>query len=108
MDNIESENEFGQIMLTRNCSFEPSSSTNIDWVNSCMKEIENAFFWHKPAIISSHRVNYIGRINQENAEKGLKDLDNLLSLIIEKWPQVEFMTSTELGELIRTTKQSFG
>ncbi len=95
-------NEFGQIMLTRNCSFEPSSSTNVDWVNSCIKEIENAFFWHKPAIISSHRVNYIGSINQENAEKGLKGLDNLLSLIIKKWPQVEFMTSSELGDLIKS------
>jgi len=95
-------NEFGQIMLTRNCSFEPSSSTNVDCVNSCLKEIENAFFWHKPAIISSHRVNYVGRINQENAEKGLKDLDNLLFLIIKKWPQVEFMTSTELGALMKS------
>lgn len=97
-------NEFGQIMLTRNCGFEPSSSPDIDWINSCMKEIDNAFFWHKPAIISSHRVNYISRINQENARKGLNDLDNLLSKIIKKWPEVEFMTSMELGNLINLSK----
>ena len=46
--------------------------------------------------------------NEINTLKGtLKDLDNLLYLVIKKWPQVEFMTSTELGELIKTTKRSF-
>jgi hypothetical protein len=96
-------NGFGQIIITRNCIFEPSDSNKIDWVDSCMKEIEIAFKWHKPAIINSHRVNYIGFINQQNANFGLKELNRLLSNITRKWPDIEFMTSTELGETIINT-----
>jgi hypothetical protein len=94
------QNENGQIIVTRNCGFEPSEPSHIDWVDVCLKEINIAFKWHKPAIISSHRVNYVSSIDSGNAIHGLKELDRLLSDIIGKWPDVEFMTSTELGYLI--------
>lgn len=102
---IGDKNQFGQIYLTRNCFFEPSSAgyevpANHDWIHSCMKEIEIAFRWHKPATISSHRVNYIGYLHPENREKGLKALGQLLIEIIKRWPDVEFMTSVELGDVI--------
>ena len=71
-----------------------------DWVGSCLKEVETSFFWHKPAIISSHRVNYIGWINPANRDRGLALLDELLNRLIKLWPDVEFMTSVELGDLI--------
>ena len=66
-------NQLGQLYLTRNCFFEPSSCgycypNNYDWLNYCLKEIEIAFRWHKPATISSHRVNYIGYLHPENRE----------------------------------------
>jgi hypothetical protein len=93
-----------QVILTRNCGFEPSDPSINDWVGACLSEIENAFKWHKPAIISSHRVNYAGFINPDNATLGLKELDRLLSNIIRKWPDVEFMTSVELGNLIAENK----
>lgn len=94
-------NNWGQIVITRNCMFEPSSQQRNDWVDSCMKEIELAFKWHKPAVINSHRVNYIGSINPENSTKGLRELNRLLSAITKNWPDVEFMTSTDLGNIIR-------
>lgn len=100
---IGKQNRFGQIYLTRNCFFEPNSweqSRNWDWVGSCLKEIDIAFKCHKPATISSHRVNYMGTINPENRANGLRKLDELLSQIIKRWPDVEFMTSMELGDLI--------
>lgn len=96
-------NMHGQIYLTRNCFFEPNSweyARDKDWVSSCLKEIEIAFRSHKPATISSHRVNYMGTLNPENRKNGLKELDSLLSKIIKKWPDAEFMTSMELGETI--------
>ena len=65
-----------------------------------MKEIEIAFCWHKPATISSHRVNYIGYLHPENREKGLRLLKELLSRMLMKWPDIEFMTSSELGDMI--------
>lgn len=103
-------NQLGQVYLTRNCFFEPSSCgyrypANYDWLNHCLKEIEIAFRWHKPATISSHRVNYIGYLHPENRKKGLKALSQLLGEIIKRWPDVEFMTSVELGDLIVSTKQ---
>jgi hypothetical protein len=97
-------NNLDQIMITRNCHFEPSDPLHKDWVSSCLLEIENAFKWQKPAVISSHRVNFIGFINQDNADFGLKELNRLLSSITSKWPEVEFMTSTELGDTISLTK----
>lgn len=102
-------NQYGQIYLTRNCFFEPSATgyvvpKNHDWVNTCLKEIEIAFRWHKPATISSHRVNYIGFLHPENREKSLKQLNQLLKEIITRWSDVEFMTSYELGDIISLTK----
>lgn len=102
-------NIYGQIYLTRNCFFEPSATgyvvpSNYNWVDACLKEIETAFRWHKPATISSHRVNYIGYLHPENREKSLDHLKSLLGKIITRWPDVEFMTSTELGALILSTK----
>lgn len=96
-------NRHNQRYLTRNCFFEPGSYESVnnkDWVNECLHEIEIAFRCHKPAVISSHRVNYTGTLHPENRENSLKKLDRLLSMIIKKWPDVEFMTSMELGALI--------
>lgn len=93
-------NENGQIDLCRNAIFEPSENPQLDWVGSCMKDIEIAFRWHHPAIICSHRVNFVGTINVENRDKNLKLLTELLHQIQKRWPDVEFMSSDQLGELI--------
>jgi hypothetical protein len=93
-------NVLGQIYLVRNSSFEPSLFYKKDWVNYTLSSINNAFLWHKPAIISSHRINYIGYLVEANRTKNLTLLENLLKAILEKWPDVEFMTSDELGNLI--------
>jgi hypothetical protein len=85
--------------ITRNCFFEPGQSGK-DWIDSCLYDIKTAFRWHKPAIISSHRVNYIGAINPANRDNGLLLLSRLLLEIIRIWPDVEFMTTPQLGELM--------
>lgn len=96
-------NSLNQIYLIRNCSFEPSSDRNIDWVDKCMKEIRTSFLWKKPAIIESHRVNYIGYLNEENRDRSLKLLNKLLNKVVEEWPEIEFMTSDQLGDFISET-----
>ena len=93
-------NIYGQIYLTRNAGFEPSDPCGTHSIKSCLKEIEIAFRWKKPAIISSHRVNYVGFIQKANRDSGLELLDKLLKSIISTWPDVEFMTSEELGKLM--------
>ncbi len=85
--------------ITRNCFFEPSQSGK-DWVDSCLNDINIAFRWHKPAIISSHRVNYIGALSTVNRDNGLFQLSKLIQEIIKNWPDVEFVTTPQLGTLI--------
>jgi hypothetical protein len=93
-------NDCGQRYLIRNCQFEPSEDLSKPWVESVIKEISNAFFWRKPAIISSHRVNYIGFIDPANRQRNLIMLNTLLRRLTNRWPDIEFMTSDQLGNII--------
>ena len=97
-------NKTGMIYEVRNVVFEPTDDRGIDWVSYSMKQIETAFFWKRPAIISSHRVNFCGHIDPKNREVGIKVLQELLNKIINKWPDVEFMSANELGDLISNNK----
>lgn len=91
-------NEVGQYNLVRNCVIEPSQfPESYDSVGECMKGIKNAFFWNKPAIITAHRLNFIGYIVPENRERNLKLFRKLLKSVLEQWPDAEFMVSMQLG-----------
>ncbi len=97
-------NEFDQRYIVRNCFFEPSLNPDNNSVYSCLKEIQSAFRWKKPAVISSHRVNYVGGMSIENRDTGLYKLNKLLTLILKQWPDVEFLSTDKLGNLIRGEK----
>ena len=97
--------QFGQTFLVRNVVFEPTHPRRNDWVPYAMKQIEAAFRWNRPAIISSHRVNFCGHIDEDNRRKGLEALQRLLKNITERWPDVEFMAANELGSLIDSKKK---
>lgn len=93
-------NKRHQIYTIRNVTFEPSVMHKSDWVDYTMSEINTAFIWKKPAIISMHRINCVGAIERQNRDTNLRLLDRLLQQVINKFPDVEFMTSNELGRLI--------
>jgi hypothetical protein len=93
-------NSCGQIHLLRNCAFEPSSMPTKNHAASALNDISLAFKWHKPAIISSHRVNFMGSLREENRSKNLVQFKTLLSDIVKLWPDAEFMDTVELGVLI--------
>ena len=94
-------NKYGQTYLTRNAFFEPNAPGK-DWVASCLDDIHHAFLWKKPAVISSHRTNYIGSLNSNNRKLGLEKLDLLLTEVLKRWPDVEFITSTVLGNQFKS------
>lgn len=95
----------GMLYWRRNCTFEPYKNQNSDrHIEDCLKEMEIAFRWGKPAVINSHRINYVGRLNENHRHQSLKKLNSLLSAITKKWPDVEFMTSEKLGEVILDSK----
>ena len=91
----------GLTIMVRNVVFEPTEDRGIDWGFFTMKQIEMAFRWNKPAIISSHRVNFCGHIDVQNRENGLTALKSLLHEIIKKWPDVEFMAADELATYLK-------
>lgn len=92
----------GQMYLVRNCLFEPSVSEKLDYYDICLKQIENAFKWKTPAIICSHRLNYVSMLSQENRDINLVLLKKMLQKIKSKWPNVEFMSTDELATHIIT------
>jgi hypothetical protein len=93
-------NYVGQTYLVRNAAFEPCMNEPHDVTDTCLKEIGIAFRFRTPAIISAHRFNFIGNINVGNRDRNLAGFKNLLSKIICRWPDVEFMFSDELGNEI--------
>lgn len=97
-------NDLNQIYTIRNVTFEPVTDRNKDWVDSCLNEISVAFRWKKPAIVSTHRVNYIGSINKVNSEKNLLLLKKLLQEVKNRWPDIEFVSSAKMGEIIKSSE----
>lgn len=93
-------NYLKQTYLVRNCVFEPSLFPGRDHVGECLNDIKAAFFFRKPAIITSHRLNFIGSIDEKNRNSNLVSLSELLNKIKTEWPDVEFMGSDDLATVI--------
>jgi hypothetical protein len=86
----------GQLnFYVRNCAFEPTDNSYRS-IDGTMKQIAAAFRWNKPAIISTHRVNFAGGINKQNRDNGLKELHKLLKAIKQRWPEVEFKSTANM------------
>jgi hypothetical protein len=93
-------NTHGLINIVRNCSFEPTTNIKRNSVDECLRDISIAFRMKKPAIISSHRINFVGFIDESNRDHNLIGLKELISTALRRWPDIEFLTSDKLGSLI--------
>lgn len=94
----------GILQTVRNVQFEPSllsPNEKNQAVSRCLKQIQTAFLWRKPAIISSHRINFCGTLSEENRKSNLQLLDQLLREITKRWPEVEFMNTIELSNIVK-------
>ncbi|WP_338647716.1 hypothetical protein V5J73_03720 [Flavobacterium sp. KS-LB2] len=87
----------GLSVLVRNAVFETNFSIGNNGVADCLRNIQQAFNCKQPAIISNHRASFVGGIVESNRIKGLRSLDLLLSEILKKWPDVEFISVNEIG-----------
>jgi len=90
----------GHVSIVRNVVFEPTNILGFDSVSLALDQVAAAFRWRKPAIISSHRVNFSGHIEPENRKLGLDGLKRLLTGIVRRWPDVKFISADELVEKI--------
>jgi hypothetical protein len=91
--------KYGMTFWRRNCSFEPYKDHSGE-IDKCLSEIEIAFKWNKPAIISSHRINFTSRIDENHRNKCLDKFNQLLTRIIGEYPEIEFLNSAQLAEVI--------
>lgn len=82
--------------LIRNVFFEPALDQNFAWEANALKRIETAFFWGKPAIISMHRINFMGGLSEDNRNANLKRLKYLVQSALTKWPDLTFGSSIDL------------
>jgi len=91
----------GLVFSPRNTFFEPSSASHKNWVDITLAGVKLAFEMNKPCIIGSHRINYIGSLNECNRTKNLAMLKIILQKIVLKYPNVEFISSNQLANLIK-------
>ena len=82
-----------------NILFEPALNPKINWVDKVLESIAIAFFWGKPAIVGSHRINYVAGLSQENRDNSLEQLNELLKKVQKRWPDILFINSQQLLEL---------
>lgn len=93
----------GMTYIVRNCVFEPfldDCSKNGNAAINCLNNVEAAFRMHAPAIISTHRVNFTGGIEKTHRDESLRQLKMVLQEIIKRWPDVEFMNSSQMADEI--------
>ncbi len=89
------------LYLTRNVFFEPSLQQNKDWYSLTLNGVKEAFKKSQPAIIGSHRINFVGRLDENRRDNNLKVLRSILKQITKLYPDVEFVNSSDLTTIIK-------
>lgn len=94
----------GVYAITRNAVFE--SNLEGYGVQQCLLAIEQAFHNKKPAVISNHRASFVGGVDKNNRTEGLRQLGELFTAILKRWPDVEFVDMDKMVSIIRDGKDS--
>jgi hypothetical protein len=90
----------GGLYLVRNAGFEPAEGRGVDWLARAAARADRALRFHKPAIIETHRMNFVGSIDPANRDRGLGLLAQLLRGLVDRRPDLVFLSSPELGYLV--------
>ena len=97
-------NNLGQIFLIRNSSFEPSTRPNVNWRQKIKNEVNASFLVGAPVILSTHRVNFMGGMDEKNRENNLNLFAEILIDLVKSYPDIEFMNSVQLSNFIRASE----
>lgn len=87
--------EAGLAWHGRNATFEPVQGFGVD---HALAGIASAFAWGVPAVISTHRVNFVGGVDPAQRDRGLQGLRDLLAAIARLWPDACYVPSTALTD----------
>ena len=98
-------NALQQRYPVRNVHFEPYLDNRRDWSAQALREIQQAFLLGKPAVICSHRINYVSGMSTAHRDRNLMLLDQLLTKVRQRWPQVEFISSDALASRMESSAQ---
>ncbi|MCD6359865.1 MAG: hypothetical protein J7M38_03305 [Armatimonadetes bacterium] len=66
----------------------------------CWREIQQAWAAGEPAIVSTHRKNYVSFVDEQQRQ-GYMQLEMLLVEVADTYPETVFLTSAEIGQLHR-------
>ena len=92
----------GQSIYVRNARFEPCERDLVTEVYHSLIQIDAAFRMKKPAVISSHRLNFSGGMDEKNRAHGLQGLQLLLKKLQKAHPDAKFIDLKSLHGLITT------
>lgn len=94
-------NDYKQLYSIRNCHFEPSTNAADRDINALMKQVDMAFAHRKIAVFSTHRINYVGGIDEANRSRNLVLLNHFLTTLLNKHPETVFMSSDKLIDIFQ-------
>lgn len=92
-------NKYRQYYSVRNCTFDPAT-ININ-SDKLMGQIADIFSNRQIAIICTHRINYVSGLNEKNRTQTLSLLDFFIKNLLEKYPDVEFLSSDKIIKVIQ-------
>lgn len=69
-------------------------------VTACYQGIQEAWARGEPAVVTTHRINYVS-LDPEQERQGYTQLERLLNTLHSEHPEVVFLTSWEVGQLYR-------
>lgn len=90
----------GLLYSIRNCHFEPSEREADQNLQNIITGINTTLNQHKIAVVSTHRMNYVSSLDGNNRVRTLQLLDNLLKWLTTNYPNIEFISSDKLTEII--------
>jgi hypothetical protein len=86
----------GVVYLRRDIHFEPIIQEEDQ--EEIVEKARDLWSSNRPAIISTHRFNYV-TLDREQSRRGLLQLDILLGALRQAEPEVAFLTDWEVGQL---------
>lgn len=89
-------NKYGQVYSIRNCFFEPATGEGGTTIDNLMAQVERVYAKNKIVVFSTHRINYVGGIDESNRNRTLVLLDAFLTQLLKKYPDLVFLSSDKL------------
>jgi hypothetical protein len=86
----------GVTYIVRNDYFEPERGHRAE---RGLEAMEHKWAQRRPCLFETHRSNFIG--DDESAARNLAEIDRLYTLVLDRYPDLRFVSTEELGRVLR-------